>query len=263
MLSDFLIRLRTLFRRKTVENELRDPAYPSDWELDDYYEDNYGKPPSGGRPPAYAGETRSLFSLEMDGPNQSHEGGGYFEDGAIVTVRITGTSGSVEDWNITPNRPRYLLHRLLPIGSNFAHHLVATTSKKWPSTSMLMDLRAPSRWAAMNPTRANSVKKAALIDFFQWARPARQLGTNEHGQQFFIPKVFLAHAIYLPAAQVMLICAEKPLHGACKQQVVAYCRSSCNPNTLSGDSTPRCNVAEAAASSGSPLGPPSSVSASE
>lgn len=26
MLSDFLIRLRTLFRRKTVENELRDPA---------------------------------------------------------------------------------------------------------------------------------------------------------------------------------------------------------------------------------------------
>lgn len=84
-------------------------AYPADWEFDDSAEDNYGKPPSGKRLPAYAGETRNLFSLEMDGPTQSHEGGGYFEDGAIITVRITGTSGSVEDWNILPNRPWYLL----------------------------------------------------------------------------------------------------------------------------------------------------------
>jgi hypothetical protein len=85
-------------------------AYPADWEFDANYEDNYGRPPSGNRPPAYAGETRNLFRLEMDGPDQSHEGGGYFEDGAIIAVRITGTSGRVEDWSITPDRPWYLLH---------------------------------------------------------------------------------------------------------------------------------------------------------
>jgi hypothetical protein len=44
----------------------------------------------------------------MDGPNQSHKGGGYFEDGAIITVRITGTGGTVEDWNIAPG-PWYLV----------------------------------------------------------------------------------------------------------------------------------------------------------
>jgi hypothetical protein len=70
-------------------------AYPADWEFDDGYQDNYGKSPSSGQRPAYAGETRNLFGLEMDGPDQSHQGGGYFEDGAIVTVRITGTDGSV------------------------------------------------------------------------------------------------------------------------------------------------------------------------
>jgi hypothetical protein len=85
-------------------------AYPVDWEFDDSAEDNYGKPPSGKRLPAYAGETRNLFSLEMDGPTQSHEGGGYFEDGAIITMRITGTSGSVEDWNILPGHSWHLLH---------------------------------------------------------------------------------------------------------------------------------------------------------
>ena len=61
-------------------------AYPADWEFDANYEDNYGKPPSGNRPAAYAGETRNLFDLEMDCPDQSHEGGGYFEDGAIISV---------------------------------------------------------------------------------------------------------------------------------------------------------------------------------
>jgi hypothetical protein len=84
-------------------------AYPTDWQFDASYENNYDKPPSGKQAPAYAGETRNLFSLEMDGPTQSHEGGGSFDDGASVTVRITGTSGGVEDWNIRPNRPWYLL----------------------------------------------------------------------------------------------------------------------------------------------------------
>ena len=84
-------------------------AYPPDWQFDDGYQNNYGKPPSPGQRPAYAGETRSLFGLEMDGPDQSHEGGGSFDDGAIVDVRITGTSGVIEDWNIRPNRPWYLL----------------------------------------------------------------------------------------------------------------------------------------------------------
>jgi hypothetical protein len=83
-------------------------AYPAEWEFDANYEDNYGKQPSGNRPSAYAGETRSLFNLEMDGPDQSHQGGGYFEDGAIITVRITGTAGTVEDWNVTPTRPWFI-----------------------------------------------------------------------------------------------------------------------------------------------------------
>jgi hypothetical protein len=84
-------------------------AYPADWEFDASYQDNYGKTPSGGQRPAYAGETRTLFGLEMDGPTQSHEGGGSFDDGAIIDVRITGTSGVIEDWNIKPGGPWYLL----------------------------------------------------------------------------------------------------------------------------------------------------------
>ena len=84
-------------------------AYPPDWLFDNGYQDNYGKPPSPGQRPAYSGETRNLFDLEMDGPDQSHEGGGSFDDGAIVTVRITGTSGTIEDWNIKPGGPWYLL----------------------------------------------------------------------------------------------------------------------------------------------------------
>ena len=59
--------------------------------------------------PAYAGETRNLFGLEMEGPTQSQDGGGSFDDGAIIDVRITGTSGTVEDWNIKPGGPWYLL----------------------------------------------------------------------------------------------------------------------------------------------------------
>ena len=84
-------------------------AYPPDWEFDSSYQDNYGKPPSGNRVPAYAGETRNLFRLEMDGPTQSHEGGGSYDDGAIVDVRITGTTGIIEDWNNTRERGEYLV----------------------------------------------------------------------------------------------------------------------------------------------------------
>jgi hypothetical protein len=85
-------------------------AYPADWDFDAGYQDNYGKPPSAGQRPAYAGETRNLFGLEMDGPNQSHEGGGSFDDGAIIDVRITGTSGTIEDWNLSRDRPLSLLN---------------------------------------------------------------------------------------------------------------------------------------------------------
>jgi hypothetical protein len=50
-------------------NEYRfEIAYPPDWLFDNGYQDNYGKPPSPGQRPAYAGETRNLFGLEMDGP---------------------------------------------------------------------------------------------------------------------------------------------------------------------------------------------------
>jgi hypothetical protein len=77
-------------------------AYPTDWEFVPGSVDSHGKTPSGGQHPADAGETRNLFGLEMDGPTQSQEGGGSFDDGAIIDVRITGTSGTVEDWNIKP-----------------------------------------------------------------------------------------------------------------------------------------------------------------
>jgi len=79
--------------------------YPVDWEFDANYENNYGKPPSGHGRPAYAGETRTLFRLEMDGPSQPEEGGGDFEDGAIISVQITGTTGAVESWNISRDNP--------------------------------------------------------------------------------------------------------------------------------------------------------------
>jgi hypothetical protein len=39
-------------------------AYPPDWLFDDGYQNNYGKPPSAGQRPAYAGETRNLFGLD-------------------------------------------------------------------------------------------------------------------------------------------------------------------------------------------------------
>jgi len=83
-------------------------SYPVDWEFDSGYQNNYGKPPSPGQRPAYSGETRTLFGLEMDGPTQSQDGGGSFDDGAISEVQITGTSGAVEDWNIKPGGAWYL-----------------------------------------------------------------------------------------------------------------------------------------------------------
>lgn len=90
--------------------------YPADWEFDANFENNYGKPPSGHGRPAYAGQDRSLFNLEMDGPSQSEEGGGDFEDGAIITVQITGTKGAVENWDVTPGRPhRYYLRTSTPV----------------------------------------------------------------------------------------------------------------------------------------------------
>lgn len=79
--------------------------YPANWAFDARYENNYRKPPSGHGRPAYAGETRTLFDLEMDGPGQSQEGGGDFEDGAIIGAQITGTAGVVENWNMTRDRP--------------------------------------------------------------------------------------------------------------------------------------------------------------
>jgi hypothetical protein len=84
-------------------------AYPTHWQFDASYADNYGKTPSDGQRPAYAGETRTLFGLEMDGPSQSKEGGGSFDDGAIIEVSITGTSGAIEHWNIKPGGSSYLL----------------------------------------------------------------------------------------------------------------------------------------------------------
>jgi hypothetical protein len=84
-------------------------SYPADWQFVSGYQNNYGKPPSPGQRPAYAGDTRNLFGLEIDGPTQSQDGGGSFDDGAIIDVRITGTSGTVEDWNIKSGGPWYLL----------------------------------------------------------------------------------------------------------------------------------------------------------
>ncbi|HTR48538.1 MAG TPA: hypothetical protein VMM16_14245 [Verrucomicrobiae bacterium] len=83
-------------------------AYPTHWEFDANYVDNYGKTPPVGQRPAYAGETRTLFGLEMDGPSQSKDGGGSFDDGVIVVVQITGASGTVEDWNMKPGGQWYL-----------------------------------------------------------------------------------------------------------------------------------------------------------
>ena len=97
-------------------------SYPPDWEFDSSYENNYGKAPSAGRTPAYAGETRNLFRLEMDGPDQSHEGGGGFDDGAIIDIRITGTSGMVEDWNMAPD------HTWYPKGSTVSDWVKLQTS---------------------------------------------------------------------------------------------------------------------------------------
>lgn len=83
-------------------------SYPAAWQFVSGDQDNSGKPPSPGQRPAYAGETRDLFGLEMDGPTQSQDGGGSFDDGAIIDVQITGTSGTVEDWNMKPGGQWYL-----------------------------------------------------------------------------------------------------------------------------------------------------------
>jgi len=88
-------------------------GYPADWQFVSGYQNNYGKPPSPGQQPAFAGETRNLFGLEMDGPDQSQDGGGSFDDGAIIQVLITGTSGTVEDWNMKPGGS-WSLHQSTP-----------------------------------------------------------------------------------------------------------------------------------------------------
>jgi len=83
-------------------------SYPANWQFIPGYQNDDGKPPSPGQHPAFAGETRDLFGLEMDGPSQSKDGGGSFDDGVIVDVQITGTSGTVEDWNMKPGGQWYL-----------------------------------------------------------------------------------------------------------------------------------------------------------
>jgi len=83
-------------------------SYPADWEFVSGDQNNDGKPPSPGQHPVYAGENRDLFGLEMEGPTQSQDGGGSFDDGAIVEVQITGTSGTVEEWNMNHSGQWYL-----------------------------------------------------------------------------------------------------------------------------------------------------------
>jgi len=83
--------------------------YPSDWLFNADYENNKGKPPSGHRPAGYAGETRNLFRLEIEGADQPREGGGDFEDGAVVDVKVTGTNGVLETWGLKPGQPWYLI----------------------------------------------------------------------------------------------------------------------------------------------------------
>lgn len=80
-------------------------SYPADWRFFANYVNNYGKPPlAPPGSPEYAGETRTLFAMEMEGPSQSREGGGDFSDGAIIDVQITGTSGNVESWTFPQGR---------------------------------------------------------------------------------------------------------------------------------------------------------------
>jgi hypothetical protein len=83
-------------------------SYPAGWQFISGDQNDSGKPPSPGQHPALAGETRDLFGLEMEGPTQSQDGEGSFDDGAIVEVQITGTRGTVEDWNRKPGGQWYL-----------------------------------------------------------------------------------------------------------------------------------------------------------
>jgi len=83
--------------------------YPADWLFNADYENNKGKPPSGRRPAGYAGETRNLFNLEIEGADQPREGGGDFEDGAVVDLKVTGTNGVLETWGLKPGQPWYLI----------------------------------------------------------------------------------------------------------------------------------------------------------
>lgn len=100
--------------KKFVSSEYKfELSYPADWLATVDYENNYGKPPSGKGRPAYAGETRILMNLEKDGPTQSDEGGGDFSDGAIITIRITGTTAVLEDWTISPGKP-WSIHTSTP-----------------------------------------------------------------------------------------------------------------------------------------------------
>lgn len=83
-------------------------SYSARWQFIPGNQNDDGKPPAPGQHPALAGETRDLFGLEKDGPTQSQDGGGSFDDGVIVQVQITGTSGTVEDWNMKPDNSWYL-----------------------------------------------------------------------------------------------------------------------------------------------------------
>jgi hypothetical protein len=83
-------------------------SYPAGWQFAPGYQGNDGKPPSPGQHPAFAGENRDLFALEKEGPTQSEDGGGSFDDGALVNVQITGTSGTVEEWDMKPGGQWYL-----------------------------------------------------------------------------------------------------------------------------------------------------------
>lgn len=83
-------------------------SYPANWQFIPGNQNDDGRPPAPGQHPALAGDTRDLFALEKEGPTQSQDGGGSFDDGAIVQVQITGTSGTVEEWDMKAGGTRYL-----------------------------------------------------------------------------------------------------------------------------------------------------------
>jgi hypothetical protein len=170
-------------------------SYPENWTfIGD--QNNDDRPTPAGQHPAHAGDTRGLFSLEMEGPTQSQDGGGPFDDGVIVGVGITGTSGIIEDWNMKPNGQWYLRqsapsdwvkHQTL-LGPGDGLKTVAVDANGFTGSIQIVCVGSHPCNTFEEEGAAYRMLPSGRVVFVTWYREAGDAGGNDFSyEKYFLP----------------------------------------------------------------------------